>query len=221
MHANLEIRIFNPVGLRSGPAVSLVNVLLRFRALNHRMHNKVMTVDGRIGTVGGRNIADEYFDRDPTYTYIDREVLVLGPAVADMAASFKEYWSSRYAVPAEHLVSDEKLSKRDRRELTSMLDELEQERRVGAQAKRSKRGAPSCHACSICGGRTRPRPRSSSPAARSRWPCWILCLRDSPLPSRARRSGWPGSRSSGPEGTEDLAEGEGLADGEGHDGRRV
>ena len=104
VHANLEIRIFNPVGLRSGPAVFLKNILLRFRAINHRMHNKVMTVDGRIGIVGGRNIADEYFDRDPTYTYVDREVLVVGPAVADMAASFKEYWSSRYAVPAEHLV---------------------------------------------------------------------------------------------------------------------
>jgi phosphatidylserine/phosphatidylglycerophosphate/cardiolipin synthase-like enzyme len=103
-HANLEVRIFNPVGMRAGSAVSLENVLLRFEALNHRMHNKVMAVDRRIGIVGGRNIADEYYDRDLTYNFIDREVLVLGPAVGDMADSFEEYWSSRFAVPAEHLV---------------------------------------------------------------------------------------------------------------------
>ena len=39
----------------------------------------------------------------------------------------------------QHMVSDEKLSKRDRRELTSMLEELEEERRVAAPAKRRKR----------------------------------------------------------------------------------
>lgn len=39
----------------------------------------------------------------------------------------------------QHMVSDEKLSKRDRRELNSKLEELERERQVSSQAKRRKR----------------------------------------------------------------------------------
>ena len=39
----------------------------------------------------------------------------------------------------QHMVSDEKLSKRDRRELTSMLEEIEKVRRSAAPAKRRKR----------------------------------------------------------------------------------
>lgn len=39
----------------------------------------------------------------------------------------------------QHMVSDEKLSKRDRRELTTMLEELEQERGATSRPKRRRR----------------------------------------------------------------------------------
>jgi putative cardiolipin synthase len=60
-HPNLEVRIFNPWKERSNFASRLLEMLLRFKKLNQRMHNKLMVADGRFAIVGGRNVADEYF----------------------------------------------------------------------------------------------------------------------------------------------------------------
>jgi putative cardiolipin synthase len=105
IHENLEIRIYNPTANLN--AVSnrkkLFTATHSFPLLNHRMHNKVVVVDGCIGIVGGRNVQDRYFDLDPEFDYIDRDVLVLGPVVAEMDRSFEEYWTHRHAVPAQYL----------------------------------------------------------------------------------------------------------------------
>jgi phosphatidylserine/phosphatidylglycerophosphate/cardiolipin synthase-like enzyme len=70
----------------------LAEAIRDWRGLHQRMHNKVTVVDD-VAIVGGRNIADEYFDRDPTRNYYDLEIAVQGPAVSDVVASFDRYWS--------------------------------------------------------------------------------------------------------------------------------
>ena len=85
----LEARIYNPVS-----SVNLID-------MNQRMHNKVMVVDSEIAVIGGRNIADEYFDADSRLNFLDLDIAIQGPAVKDMSASFAEYWRHGEKVKAE------------------------------------------------------------------------------------------------------------------------
>jgi putative cardiolipin synthase len=54
---------------------------------------------------GGRNIGDEYFMRSPVANFVDLDVLVAGPVVAGMAASFDRYWNSERAWPVQALAA--------------------------------------------------------------------------------------------------------------------
>nr|WP_207750213.1 phospholipase D family protein [Luteimonas sp. MC1750] len=96
-HANFELRIYNPVLGRA--RISYPQYVLAaaccWRRLNQRMHNKLLLVDGLVGITGGRNYQDSYYDWDPGYNFRDRDLFLAGPAVADMAASFEQYWSAR------------------------------------------------------------------------------------------------------------------------------
>jgi putative cardiolipin synthase len=75
-HPNVEYRVFNPFKRRSGGLLTrqLLN-LGEFGRLDHRMHNKSMTVDNRVAIVGGRNLADEYFGLDEEANFRDLELL--------------------------------------------------------------------------------------------------------------------------------------------------
>lgn len=44
--------------------------------------------------VGGRNIADEYFDMGESYNFLDRDIYVEGEIVQNTAQSFQKLWSS-------------------------------------------------------------------------------------------------------------------------------
>ena len=101
-HPQIEIRIFNPIPSRRG-LVKWLHVLSDFSRLNRRMHNKSFTVDGVLSIVGGRNIGDEYFDLSDEINFRDRDVLVMGSVVADIQASFGEYWDSRWSYPVNLL----------------------------------------------------------------------------------------------------------------------
>ena len=57
-HDNIEVRVFNPFPRRRSRFISL---LANFNILNRRMHNKSFTVDNQLTIVGGRNLADEYY----------------------------------------------------------------------------------------------------------------------------------------------------------------
>jgi putative cardiolipin synthase len=106
-HPNVSIRIYNPlhtVGVSFWQRVR--NALFRFRALNQRMHDKTVSVDGIVAVLGGRNMADEYYDYDHAYNFRDRDVLLLGPVVADIEASFERFWHSEWAVPVERQLAD-------------------------------------------------------------------------------------------------------------------
>ena len=101
-HPNIDIRIYNPKSSVGTPVQKkAVNVATDFRGVNQRMHNKVLVIDGKVAITGGRNMADEYFDYDHEYNFRDRDVLLVGPVVNTMSASFEQFWASPLSVPVE------------------------------------------------------------------------------------------------------------------------
>jgi phosphatidylserine/phosphatidylglycerophosphate/cardiolipin synthase-like enzyme len=104
-HRNLELRIYNPVLQRariSYPMYVLAAACC-WHKLNHRMHSKLLLVDGAIGITGGRNYQDDYYDWDGAYNFRDRDLLVAGPVARDMAANFEAFWTSPRSVPVQQL----------------------------------------------------------------------------------------------------------------------
>jgi cardiolipin synthase C len=104
-HSNFEIRFYNPSFDKAEMARHdwITAVACCFHRFNQRMHNKLLVVDNLVGVVGGRNIADRYFDYDTNYDFKDRDVAVYGPSVAEMRASFEWFWSSPETVPVQYL----------------------------------------------------------------------------------------------------------------------
>ncbi|TBR26391.1 phospholipase D family protein, partial [bacterium] len=101
-HPNVDIKIYNPnLNLGQNRLKRLWNSVKSLRAVNQRMHDKTFVVDGAAAITGGRNVADEYFDYDHAYNFRDRDVLVLGPAAGQMAASFARFWEHPLSVPVE------------------------------------------------------------------------------------------------------------------------
>ena len=101
-HRNIEVRLFNPISRRG---LHTLNFIGHFRRANRRMHNKSFTVDNAVSIVGGRNLADEYFQLQDDSVFADFDVFVLGPVVKEISASFDEYWNHSLAVPIEQLAS--------------------------------------------------------------------------------------------------------------------
>jgi putative cardiolipin synthase len=95
-HPNIEIRLFNPIA-RGGS--STLNFLLDFKTANRRMHNKSFTVDNQATIVGGRNIADEYFQLTEEAEFLDFDILAFGPVAAAVSTTFDRFWNHRLAVP--------------------------------------------------------------------------------------------------------------------------
>ena len=95
-HDNIEVRVFNPFPRRRSRFISL---LANFNILNRRMHNKTFTVDNQVTIVGGRNLADEYYQTGGKTEFIDEDLLVIGPRVDDVSDGFDEYWNSPEAIP--------------------------------------------------------------------------------------------------------------------------
>ncbi len=101
MHPNIEVRIFNPFYSREGWLGQLTEALIRGRRLNRRMHNKAWIVDNRVAIVGGRNIGDEYFGASEQSNFADLDLVLAGPIVGEISASFDEYWNNPNAVPVD------------------------------------------------------------------------------------------------------------------------
>lgn len=101
-HPNVEVRLFNPVAVRS---LRLLNIVFDFGRLNRRMHNKVYLADNQLAIVGGRNISDQYFDAHNEMNFGDLDVLAGGPVVRDVSQSFDEYWNSPVSIEITALTS--------------------------------------------------------------------------------------------------------------------
>jgi putative cardiolipin synthase len=100
-HDNIEVRLFNPFGSRDPGLLSTMGqMLLEFGRLNRRMHNKSFIVDNRVAIIGGRNIADEYFDASEGSNFRDLDLLAIGPVVRDASRAFDGYWNDETVVPA-------------------------------------------------------------------------------------------------------------------------
>jgi putative cardiolipin synthase len=102
-HPNIELRIFNPIA-RKG--VQAVNYVGNFSLTNRRMHNKSFTVDNQAAIVGGRNIAEEYFQLDTSGEFIDFDMLCAGPITRDISNHFDRYWNHELAVPMDALFDE-------------------------------------------------------------------------------------------------------------------
>ena len=99
-HPNIEVRMFNPVALRSP---RLLGMVADFGRINKRMHNKSFTADGQASIVGGRNIGDEYFEAHAEMNFADLDVVLIGPVVKEVSDEFDLYWNNQSAIPISAL----------------------------------------------------------------------------------------------------------------------
>jgi len=97
-HPNIELRLFNPIGRQGSYYVNYVG---DFKLANRRMHNKSFTVDNQVSVVGGRNIADEYFELLTDAEFKDFDMLAAGPVAAEVSSIFDRFWNHKLSVPME------------------------------------------------------------------------------------------------------------------------
>ena len=104
-HQNLQLRVYNPTFGKADPSYLdyAASVICCFRRFNQRMHNKLLVIDDAVGVVGGRNYQDDYYDWDTEFNFRDRDVIISGPEVREMAANFDAYWAAPRAVAVEKL----------------------------------------------------------------------------------------------------------------------
>ena len=102
---NLEVRLYNPTfhDAHTSTLQWAAGIACCFFMFNQRMHNKLFLVDDSVGITGGRNYQNRYFDWDDDFDYVDRDVLVGGPAARAMADSFELFWRHKRSVPLTHL----------------------------------------------------------------------------------------------------------------------
>jgi putative cardiolipin synthase len=102
-HPSIQIRMFNPVSRRGFYSL---NFLGDFKRANRRMHNKSFTADNSISVIGGRNIADEYFQLKDDSRFIDLDIVAVGPVVPEISYTFDEFWNHSHSVPLGQLVQN-------------------------------------------------------------------------------------------------------------------
>lgn len=78
----IEVRYFN-----TAPSARLFKV-------QYRNHRKAIIVDSHIAITGGRNIGNEYFDLDPKYNFLDRDVTIQGEIVEAIDDTFNKTFHS-------------------------------------------------------------------------------------------------------------------------------
>lgn len=83
MKAGIEVRYYNTA------------LTIRPKAILYRNHRKLLVVDDKYSIVGGRNIADEYFELSDRYNFLDRDVYTEGKIVISMRESFDEFWNDK------------------------------------------------------------------------------------------------------------------------------
>lgn len=99
-HEKIEVRVFNPFPRHRSRFVSFI---ANFNLLNRRMHNKSFTVDSQFTIVGGRNLADEYFQSSLLSEFLDEDLLAIGKVVGDVSNGFDEYWNTKESIPIDFL----------------------------------------------------------------------------------------------------------------------
>ena len=125
-HPNIEVRMFNPVAMRS---LRTLGMITDFTRINKRMHNKSFTADGQVSIVGGRNIGDEYYGAHEEANFADLDVAVIGPAVKQVSDEFDLYWNHPAAVPIAALSRQNTTPEQFATERSEMLAQSQTESR--------------------------------------------------------------------------------------------
>ena len=103
-HPNIEVKIFNPYKNRSR-FLRYPEMVYDFNRINHRMHNKIFVVDDIALIIGGRNVADDYFDNNTHLNFTDTDVVFVGEVAKSATKSFMAYWDYERSIPATLLPS--------------------------------------------------------------------------------------------------------------------
>ena len=102
-HPKIQVRLYNPIARRG---IFAFNFMGDFKRANRRMHNKSFTVDNQVTVVGGRNLADEYFELNSDVVFLDFDVVGFGPVAADVSDKFDLFWNDSRSVPMEAFDDD-------------------------------------------------------------------------------------------------------------------
>lgn len=109
-HPNISVKIFNPYRNRIR-FFRYFEAAYDFDRINRRMHNKLFIVDNIALIIGGRNIADNYFDNNLNVNFSDTDVFFLGKIAQEAKKSFEEYWDFHRSIPVAFLPSKSKMKK--------------------------------------------------------------------------------------------------------------
>ena len=104
-HPNISFRLFNSSVNRSALGRGW-DFATDFEQLNHRMHNKSLTVDNRASIVGGRNIGDEYMGLNAHFNFRDIDVMGIGPVARQTSAVFDLFWNSGWVIHPNQATRD-------------------------------------------------------------------------------------------------------------------
>lgn len=88
-------RSFFKTAIKNGiQVVSFLKVHLRWIAsrVNYRNHRKIVVIDGKIGFIGGMNVADRYIEGVSFGLWKDCHIMIEGSAVAGLQNSFLVDW---------------------------------------------------------------------------------------------------------------------------------
>ena len=96
-HPNISFRLFNSSKNRSALGRGW-DYAQDFEQLNHRMHNKSLTVDNRATVVGGRNIGDEYMGLNSHFNFRDIDVMGFGTVARQTSDVFDLFWNSGWVI---------------------------------------------------------------------------------------------------------------------------
>lgn len=111
-HPNIEVRLYNPFPAgRLGTISRVLASITDMSRINHRMHNKMFVADNALAITGGRNLGDAYFVQSPDSNFLDIDIIVAGPAVRALSATFDRFWNDPMAYPVTALVDPSILSR--------------------------------------------------------------------------------------------------------------
>jgi putative cardiolipin synthase len=119
-HPNIELKLFNPSGMRRRGLARALELVVRVHAMTRRMHCKAWIADGKLAIAGGRNIGDEYFDAAET-NFRDIDLLMTGHVVEQASAVFEAYWNYTGSWPIS-LLNPAKPQKRKAKRKPSKLE---------------------------------------------------------------------------------------------------
>lgn len=85
-------RQLQKAGVEAYPFFKVNFPLLGYR-INWRNHRKIAVIDGKIGYIGGMNVADRYIDGGKFDTWRDTHLRITGPGVASLLYSFAVDWN--------------------------------------------------------------------------------------------------------------------------------